>query len=53
MPIRAKKKPFIVIKLQDLPQGIESKIKGAVNKMTVPDFKEMYRRMKDRLKPKN
>lgn len=29
-----KKKPFMVIDLQDLPEDIETKIKGAVNKMT-------------------
>lgn len=45
-----KKKPFMVIDLQDLPQDIESKIKGAVNKMTVPSFEEVYERLKNRLK---
>lgn len=48
-----KKKPFMVIDLQDFPQDVETKIKGAVSKMTVPDFKEIYRRMKDGLKRKN
>lgn len=41
-----KKKAFIVINLQDLPQDVESKIKGAVNKMTVPSFEEVYNRLK-------
>lgn len=45
-----KKKPFMVIDLQDLSQDIESKIKGAVNKMTVPSFEEVYNRLKNRLK---
>ena len=45
-----KKKPFMVIDLQDLPEDIESKIKGAVNKMTVPSFEEVYERLKSRLK---
>ena len=45
-----KKKAFIVINLQDLPQDVESKIKGAVNKMTVPSFKEVYNRIENRLK---
>ena len=45
-----KKKPFMVIDLQDLSQDIESKIKGAVNKMTVPCFEEVYERLKNRLK---
>lgn len=45
-----KKKPFMVIDLQDLPQDIESKIKGTVNKMTVPCFEEVYERLKNRLK---
>lgn len=45
-----KKKAFIVINLQDLPQDIEAKIKGAVNKMTVPSFEEVYNRLKSRLK---
>ena len=45
-----KKKPFMVIDLQDLPQDIESKIKGAVNKRTVPSFEEVYERLKNRLK---
>ena len=45
-----KKKPFMVIDLQDLSQDIESKIKRAVNKMTVPSFEEVYNRLKNRLK---
>ena len=45
-----KKKAFIVIDLQDLPQDVERKIKGAVNKMTVPSFKEVYNRIENRLK---
>ena len=48
-----KKKPFMVIDLQGLPEDIESKIKAAVNKMAVPGFKEVYKRIKDRLKNKN
>ena len=48
--VQRKKKPFIVIDLQDLPQNIESKIKEAANKMTVPSFKEVYDRIKNRLK---
>lgn len=48
--VKRKKKPFMVIDLQDLPQDIESKIKGAVNKMTVPSFEEVYERLKNRLK---
>lgn len=45
-----KKKPCTVIDLQDLSQDIESKIKGAVNKMTVPSSEEVYERLKSRLK---
>ena len=45
-----KKKPFMVIDLQDLPQDVETKIKGTVNKMTVPSFEEVYERLKNRLK---
>lgn len=48
--VQRKKKPFIVIDLQDLPQNIESKIKEAANKMIVPSFKEVYNRIKNRLK---
>ena len=48
--VKRKKKPFMVIDLQDLPEDIESKIKGAVNKMTVPSFEEVYERLKSRLK---
>lgn len=48
--VKRKKKPFMVIDLQDLPEDIESKIKGAVNKMTVPSFEEVYERLKNRLK---
>ena len=48
--VQRKKKPFIVIDLQDLPEDIESKIKGAVNKMTVPSFEEVFNRLKNRLK---
>ena len=48
--VKRKKKPFMVIDLQDLPEDIESKIKGAVNKMTVPSFEEVYERHKSRLK---
>lgn len=44
-----KKKPFMVIDLQDFPQDVETKIKGAVRKMTVLDFKEIYNRIKNRL----
>lgn len=40
----------MIIYLQDIPQDIESKIKGAVNKMTVPSFKEVYNRIKGMLK---
>ena len=45
-----KKKPFMIIDLHNLPQDIESKIKRAVNKMTVPSFEEVYNRLKNRLK---
>ena len=48
--VKRKKKPFMVIDLQDLLEDIESKIKGAVNKMTVPSFEEVYERLKNRLK---
>ena len=48
--VQRKKKPFMIINLQDIPQDIESKIKGAVNKMTVPSFKEVYKRIKKHLK---
>ncbi len=48
--VQRKKKPFIVIDLQDLPEDIESKIKGAVNKMTVPSSEEVFNRLKNRLK---
>ena len=47
--VQRKKKPFMIIDLQDIPQDIESKIKGAVNKMTIPSFKEVYKRIKNRL----
>ena len=44
-----KKKPFMIIDLHDLPQDIESKIKGAVSKMTTPSFKDIFKRIKNRL----
>ena len=44
-----KKKPFMIIDLHDLPQEIESKIKGAVSKMTTPSFKDIFKRIKNRL----